>query len=147
MGIVNNQSRISGEIFAYNFSNTSSNLTLNDGYQTITTLSTTFTTDRDGEIKIIFRGFVDKTTSGGNAPIKLRLVNGSNTVLSGSDRYFHVFHTSTAASLIHAEWVFDISPNENITVKPQIRCTNRDETAILRYGGDYPPVVLEIVGI
>ena len=148
--ITNSQSKISGEILGFDYVNTGSQ-TLTTGYTLVDVLSTSFDSDRNGQVLIIWKGYITNSCSSNTkVDISMRLVNQSNFPVSNTTIDVHTFLKpgSTVSNgmgcLVTAQWVVNVNDGSNYTYKPQIKKTSTTNAINIDFT---QPSTFEVIGL
>jgi hypothetical protein len=152
--ITNSQSKIAGEILGYDYSTSSGTQQINSTFAQVDNLQIDFEADRTGYIKIVFNAFLEGTvTNTTGCTITMRLVNGSNQTISGTQKIVHKFIDPDSAATdedgiyITAVWIISITDGNNYTFRPIINRSTTSNTYIIRLGGSYCPAMITAVGL
>ena len=148
--ITNSQSKISGEILGFDYVNTGSKV-ISTSLSLVDVLSISFDSDRDGQVLIIWKGYITNSCSSNTkVDLSMRLVNQSNMPISNTQMYVHTFMKpgSTVSNgngcLVTAQWIVNVNDGSNYTFKPQIEKSSTTNTITIDFS---QPSTLEAIGL
>ena len=151
----NNQVQVSGEIFGSSWDDPSTSTTqaLTGTFARLGTatgkagLETTFKSDRDGTVEIYVQAYIDKTSNGGIGQVRMRLVNGINSEISGTNKQVIEFHSSDGRQLVCVSWLMSVTKGTSYTIRPQIRRETSTQDFDVRWGDTDPAIIIKVIGL
>ena len=148
--ITNSQSKISGEILGFDYVNTGSKV-ISTSLSLVDVLSISFDSDRDGQVLIIWKGYITNSCSSNTkVDLSMRLVNQSNFPISNTTIDVHTFQKpgSTVSNgngcLVTAQWIVNVNDGSNYTFKPQIEKSSTTNTITIDFS---QPSTFEAIGL
>lgn len=143
--ITGKQTTVPGEILGAVIgdpSNTSTVTVSNQFSNFLTNLS--FTADRQNLI-ISSSFWVEKSSSGSDCEIVVRLTESGNVVDDTAKR-FHVFGPEAGGLVITCQWVVDATDGNSYTYRPQI-LKSSNQSITVKAGGEYPMYLFQAIGL
>lgn len=148
--ITNSQSRISGEILSFDYVNTGSKI-VSTSYSSVDVLSISFDADRNGQILIIWKGYITNSCSSNKiVDISMRLINQSNVVISNTTIDVHTFQkpgstvSNGSGCMVTAQWIISVNDGSNYTFKPEIKKSSTTNTINIDFS---QPSTFEAIGL
>ena len=110
-------------------------------------LQTSFKSDRGGTVEIYVQAYINKTSDDGVGSVRIRLVNGINSEISGTDREVIAFQSGNERQLIGISWFMSVTDDTDYIIRPQIRKSTSTQDFDVRWGGNDPALSIKIIGL